>query len=158
MPELHPGLVILFGSGETSPNGGRIFESVARRLAGHLRAVILETPAGFELNSAQVAGRIANFLRQRLQNYQPEITIIPARKRNTSFSPDDSELIRPLLQSNLIFLCPGSPTYAVRQLYESRAWHTLVARHHQGATIVMASAATIACTEHSQANESHQAL
>ncbi len=146
MPELHPGLMVLFGSGETSPNGGRIFESVAQRLAGHLRAVILETPAGFELNSAQVAGRIANFLRQRLQNYQPEITVIPARKRNTSFSPDNPQLILPLLQANLIFLGPGSPTYAIRQLYESRAWHTLVARHRQGATKVMASAATIAAS------------
>ncbi len=146
MPELHPGLVVLFGSGETSPSGGRIFESVAQRLAGHLRAVILETPAGFELNSAQVAGRIANFLRQRLQNYQPEIAVIPARKRNISFSPDNPELILPLLQANLIFLGPGSPTYAVRQLHESRAWQTLVARHRQGATIVMASAATIAAS------------
>jgi len=146
MPELHPGLVVLFGSGETSPNGGRIFDSVAQRLAGRPRVAILETPAGFELNSARVAGRVADFLSQRLQNYQPEITVIPARKRNTPLSPDDPELIRPLFQSNLIFLGAGSPTYAVRQLRESRAWHTLLARHRQGAAIVMASAATIAAS------------
>lgn len=98
------------------------------------------------MNSAQVAGRVADFLSQRLQNYQPEITVIPARKRNTAFSPDSPELIRTLFQSNLIFLGAGSPTYTVRQLYESRAWHTLVARHRQGATIVLASAATIAAS------------
>lgn len=105
---------------------------------------VLETPAGFELNSAQVAGRVADFLRQRLQNYQPEIVVVPARKRHTAFSPDDPALTRLMLNANLIFAGPGSPTYAVRQLRDSRAWHTLVARHRLGATLVFASAATTA--------------
>ena len=143
-----PGLVILFGSGETSPSGGRIFEAVVRQLSSPLRVAILETPAGFELNSALVAGRVADFLRQRLQNYRPEIVVVPARKRHTPFSPDNPELIRPLLQANLIFLGPGSPTYAARQLDGSWAWHTLVARQRLGAALVLASAATIAAGAH----------
>ncbi len=144
MPERHPGWVVLFGSGETSLNGGRIFEAVAQQLGGDLRVAVLETPAGFELNSAQVAGRVADFLRQRLQNYRPEIAVVPARKRGTPFSPDDPAVIQPMRRANLIFLGPGSPTYAVRQLRESRAWHTLVARHRLGAALALASAATIA--------------
>lgn len=148
MPETRPGLAVLFGSGETSPSGGRIFEAVVRRLPGGPRVAILETPAGFELNSAQVAGRVADFLRQRLHNYRPEIAVIPARKRATPFSPDDPALLQPMLGANLIFLGPGSPTYAVRQLEGSRAWHTVVARHRLGAAIVLASAATIAAGAH----------
>jgi cyanophycinase-like exopeptidase len=141
----HPGLVVLFGSGETSPNGGRIFENIVQRLSvSRPRIAILETPAGFEPNSDMVAGRIANFLRQRLQNYQPEISVIPARKRDTPFSPDNAELTQPLLQANLIFLGPGSPTYTVRQLEHTRAWHRLAARCHLGTTLVLASAATLA--------------
>jgi cyanophycinase-like exopeptidase len=105
---------------------------------------VLETPAGFELNSAQVAGRVADFLRQRLQNYQPEVVVVPARKRHTAFSPDDPALTRLMLDANLIFAGPGSPTYAVRQLRDSQAWHTLTARHRLGAAIVFASAATTA--------------
>jgi len=115
-----------------------------RRLAAPPRVAILETPAGFELNSPLVAGRVADFLRRRLQNYQPEITLVPARKRNTPFSPDDPALLQPLLQADLIFAGPGSPTYAVRQLRDSQAWYTLTARHRLGATIVFASAATTA--------------
>src|SRR3990172_444945 len=148
MLELHPGPVVLLSSGETSPSGGQVFETVVRRLAIPPRVAILETPAGFELNSALVAGRVADFLRRRLQNYQPEIALVPARKRNTPFSPDDPALILPLLNADLIFMGPGSPTYAVRQLADSRAWHTLIARHWLGAALVFASAATTAAGAH----------
>ncbi|MBI4770804.1 MAG: hypothetical protein HY784_10455 [Chloroflexi bacterium] len=144
LAEPQPGPVALFGSGETSPGAGRVFEALVRRLPAAPRIAILETPAGFEPNSAQVAGRVADFLCRRLQNYRPEIAVIPARKRNTPFSPDDPALLRPMLQASLIFIGPGSPTYAVRQLESSRAWHTMVARHRLGAAIVFASAATIA--------------
>src|SRR5512147_2067212 len=110
------GQIAFLGSGETSLAGGRIFESLARRLDQPLRIAIVETPAGFELNSDQVAGRVGDFLRNRLQNYKPIIDIVPARKRGTEFSPDKPEILNPLLYANMIFLGPGSPTYAVRQL------------------------------------------
>lgn len=142
--ERHFGLVALFGSGETSPTGGQIWEAVARRVTPPLRIAVLETPAGFELNSAQVAGRVADFLQVRLQNYHPNITVVPARKRGTPFSPDDADITRPLLDANVIFLGPGSPTYAARQLQDSLAWHRLVARHRLGSALVLASAAAIA--------------
>jgi hypothetical protein len=148
MPDRFPGPVVLISSGETSPSGGQIFEMIARRLTSPPRVAILETPAGFELNSGIVAGRVADFVNRRLQNYRPEVALIPARKRNTPFTPDDPGLLLPLLQANVIFAGPGSPTYAVRQLTDSRAWHTLLARHRLGATLVFASAATTALGAH----------
>jgi hypothetical protein len=138
------GRIAFLGSGETSLAGGRIFEALARDLPQPLKIVILETPAGFELNSDQVAGRVAEFLANRLQNYNPRIDVIPARKRGTAFSPDDPEILGPMLAADMFFLGPGSPTYAVRQLRDSLAWDILRARHRLGATLVFASAATIA--------------
>jgi hypothetical protein len=138
-----PGRVALLGSGETSLAGGRVFESLARVLPTPLRVAVLETPAGFELNSDRVAGRVADFLALRLQNYRPEIAVIPARKRGTAASPDDPEITAPLLRADLMFMGPGSPTYAVRQLANSLAWHRLIARHRVGATLALASAAVI---------------
>lgn len=141
-PSLGP--VALLGSGETSLAGGRLFETVAQRLPQPLRIAILETPAGFELNSAQVAGRIGDYLQTRLQNYNPQITIIHARKRGLTESPDNPDVLKPLKDANLIFMGPGSPTYAIRQLQNSLAWDILRARHRQGAALVFASAAVIA--------------
>jgi hypothetical protein len=138
------GPIALLGSGETSLAGGRIFESIAQRLSRSLRIAILETPAGFELNSPQVAGRVADFLKVRLQNYHPVVEIIPARKRSTPFSPDDPEILTPLLTADMFFMGAGSPTYAVRQLVGSLAWDIIRARHRLGAALIFASAATIA--------------
>jgi hypothetical protein len=135
---------VLFGSGETSASGQRVFDWLFRRLGQPLRVSILETPAGFELNSRQVAQRIADFLAERLQNYTPQVTLVPARRRGTAWSPDEPTVVAPLLHSNVIFLGPGSPSYAVRQLRDSLAWHTLRSRHRLGAALALASAATIA--------------
>ncbi len=138
------GPIAFLGSGETSLAGGRIFESLAKQIPAPLRIAIMETPAGFELNSAQVAGRVADFLKTRLQNYKPEIDVIPARKKYSAYSPNDPEILAPLLSANFIFMGPGSPTYAIRQLQGSLAWELIRARQRMGATLVFASAATIA--------------
>ena len=143
------GRIAFLGSGETSLAGGRIFESLARLISDPLRVAIMETPAGFELNSALVAGRVGDFFRTRLQNFKPVIDLVPARKRDSAFSPDDPEIIKPLLNANLIFMGPGSPTYAIRQLKDTLAWDVIRARHRLGATLVFASAATISIGAHS---------
>jgi hypothetical protein len=137
------GRIAFLGSGETSLAGGRIFETLARLLPTPLRVAILETPAGFELNASLVAGRVGEFLKTRLQNYKPSIDLIPARKKGTEFSPDNPEILKPLLQANLIFMGPGSPSFLARQLKDTLAWEIIRARHRQGATLVFASAATI---------------
>jgi hypothetical protein len=141
------GPIALLGSGETSLAGGRIFEALATRLPSPLHVAVLETPAGFELNSPQVAGKVGEYLRTRLQNYAPRVDIVPARKRGTPFSPDDPALLEPLLRADMIIMGPGSPTYTVRQLTGSLAWDLLRSRHRQGAALVFASAATIAIGE-----------
>ena len=143
MPRQH-GLIVLFGSGEIAPTGRKVHAWVMDRLPSPIRVAILETPAGFQPNSELVAGKMAEFVSRRLQNYHPQVTVIPARKRGTPFSPDEPEIVAPLLQSNYIFWGPGSPSYAVRQLEGSLAWHLMVARHRLGAAMVMASAAAIA--------------
>ncbi len=139
-----PGPILLFGSGETSPSGRKVFDHALQKLPPSPRVALLETPAGFELNSDAVIRRVGDFFQVNLQNYNPHIQIIPARKRGTPYSPDSQEVVAPLLEADLIFMGPGSPTYAVRQLRDSLAWNMLIARHRLGATLALASAATIA--------------
>jgi hypothetical protein len=138
------GSVTLFGSGETSSTAQGIYHRLFSTLSQPIRVSILETPAGFELNSAWVAGRVASFIDKHLSNFAPQIIVVPARKRDTAFSPDDPDRAAPLLSSNVIYLGAGSPTYAVRQLQGSIVWHTMTARHRLGASIVLASASVLA--------------
>lgn len=139
-----PGLVVLFGSGETSPSGRKVLDSVLQSLPQRPSISILETPAGFQPNSAAVAGQVAAFFAKHLGNYGPRTSVVPARKRNTQFSPDDPIIAEQLRTADAIFMGPGSPTYAVRHLRDSFTWRVLQARHRCGAAVIFASAATIA--------------
>lgn len=138
------GPVILFGSGETSASAQAIYDRLFTTLDGPIRLAVLETPAGFELNSAWVAGRVVTFVEKHLRNFDPQTAIVPARRRDSEFSPDDPEILAPLLSSNVLYMGAGSPTYAVRQLQDTLAWYTLSARHRLGAALVLASASVLA--------------
>lgn len=141
---LQPGPIALFGSGETAPGGQKIFDFMFRLSPKSPLVSIIETPAGFELNAEQVAGDVGDFIQHRLQNYKPRVQLIPARKKGTPFSPDDPEIAHPILKSDLIFMGPGSPSYAVRQLEDSLTWEYILARHRMGAALVFSSATTVA--------------
>jgi cyanophycinase-like exopeptidase len=136
------GQVVLMGGGETSPFGKEIFSSLLEKYAVN-NIAILETPAGFELNSQKVAGNIANFIKSQVST-NIHINIVPARKRHTNFSPDDSKVVACITDADLIFMGPGSPTYAARQLKDSLAWKLILERFSLGTHLFFSSAATIA--------------
>jgi len=139
-----PGFIILFGSGEASSSGRTVWEWLFKRMEARPQIAILETPAGFQPNSAQIAGRVGEFLSHRLQNYDPQVAIVPARQQGTPFSPDNPEILESMLTADLFFLGPGSPSYAARQLEGSLAWDILTVRHQMGAHVVLASSAVVA--------------
>jgi hypothetical protein len=143
-----PGPIVLFGSGEASPNARRVHAAALGQLTPPIRACVVETPAGFELNSARVAGRLADFLRGRLAPFDVQVEVVPARRRGTPFSPDEPDVVAPLLKANYLVLGPGSPSYAAKQLSGSLAWQAILARHRLGAPLILASAAAIAASAH----------
>src|ERR1700675_3946878 len=99
-----PGSIVLFGSGEASPIARRVHAAALSQVMPPIRACVLETPAGFEPNSARVAGRLADFLRHRLSPFEVHVEVVPARKRGTSLSPDEPEVVAPLLKANYLVL------------------------------------------------------
>jgi len=140
----NPAKVILLGSGETQPAMRKVYDWVFQQLGERPYVSILETPAGFEPNSADVAGAIGHYFKKRLQNYCPHTDILPARRRGTAHSPDDPALANRLLNANVILMGPGSPTYAARQLCNSVVWDTARSMHRLGANLIFSSAMTIA--------------
>lgn len=146
--QLQPGPIALFGSGEKSPHGRKVFQHLLEDLPDKPQISLLETPAGFELNSSQVAGEIAEFLEHHLQNFHPQTHVIPARKKGQEWGPDNPKILTPLLKSELIFMGPGSPSYAVRQLKDSLAWAYIRAAHRAGTALALASASSIAASSY----------
>lgn len=137
------GPIALFGSGETSRRGRQVHSELLRRLPSPVRIAILETPAGFQPNVAVVSGKLRAFFDQSLGNFQPIISIVPARQRGGVFDPDSPEIIAPMTEADYIFAGPGSPTYAVRQLRGTLTLERLCQRNDEGATLSFASAAAI---------------
>ncbi len=135
---------MLLGSGETMPTSGKTHEFVAKRLPANGRITILETPSGFEPNSNLVVGKIKTYLEKRLQNYELDVQLVPARKKGTPLSPDNPEIVEPVYLADEILLGPGSPTYCARQLKDSLALDIIKARHRLGASLFLSSSAVLA--------------
>lgn len=143
------GKLILFGSGETSPSGNKIQRKILSRLGKKQRIAILETPAGFQPNATQVASEIADIFKNSLPEFVNSVWLIPAWKKGRTESPDNEEILQPLLSSDYIFLGPGSPTYTVKQLQDSKALEYTKNMWQSGASLCLSSAAAIAFGEYS---------
>lgn len=138
------GPIALLGSGETAPAGRKVHEYLVARLPKPATVAILETPAGFQPNVELVAAKIAEFLQHGLRNYEPRTLVVQARKRGTPYDPDSPQIAHYILPADYIFLGPGSPTYATRQLRDSLTLRHMLTRHRQGATLGLSSAAALA--------------
>ena len=139
-----PGDIVLLGSGETAPSMQRIYDRIFSRLDQRPQVAILETPAGFEPNSEEVARDVDRFLQVHLQNYRPRVTTVPVRRSDGPFSTNNPDLMEPIYEANVILTGPGSPTYAVRHFRNSLCWEICQICHRLGRTLFLSSAATVA--------------
>jgi len=120
-----PGVLVLMGSGETSPTMVEVHRSVIRRLGGGPRAVLLETPYAFQENAADISARARGYF---------------ARSVGLEVEVGDE-----VAGADWVFSGPGSPTFALDRWTATHVAGDLRARlrAREGAT-VLASAA--ACT------------
>ncbi|MEW9550282.1 hypothetical protein [Nonomuraea sp. NPDC050783] len=120
-----PGLLVLMGSGETSPTMVEVHRAAARALRAGARAVLLDTPYAFQENHADISARARRYFAQSVG--------LPV------------EVAAGIAGADWVFSGPGSPTYALERWAESGVAGDLRARvrARQGVT-VLASAA--ACT------------
>jgi cyanophycinase-like exopeptidase len=138
-------LLILFGSGETSSVGRTIHEYAFKRIdRDPIRIGILTTPAGFQPNVNVVYEEIAEFFSTSLANFHPDIKIIHANTLNDVNNP---KIVGELDDRDYIFTGPGSPTYAIKMLRNSLLLERIKERMRAGATLSLASAATIAFSQ-----------
>lgn len=133
------GVLVLMGSGETTPTMTSTHRKVVERL-GKARCVMLDTPFGFQENWDQIVDKTAEYF---LQSVGQELGLSHLRAADVPPLELETAMTR-LREANFIFAGPGSPTYALRQWKESPVPSVLVERLNEGAAVVFASAA--ACT------------
>lgn len=138
--------LILFGSGEVAPSSVDIYRQTFFSLGKRdIQISLITTPAGFQPNVEHVYGEIKDFLLAALPDFNLNIKIIFA---NTLADANDPELVTMLDGSDVIFLGPGSPTYAAKNLTNSLLLAKIIEQVKNNTTLILASAATIAFSHH----------
>lgn len=138
----HSNFLILFGSGEISPTGRKVHEYIFQKMnKSSISIGIITSPAGFQPNVVAVHEEIAAFFKKSLVNFYPTVRIIYA---NTPEDANSEKIIDQLTGLDYIFIGPGSPTYAVRVLKDSKLFDVISDNISNGASLCLASAATIA--------------
>lgn len=138
--------IVLFGSGETAKvsveTHSYIFTGMRK---DQIKIVLLTTPAGFQPNVNAVYQELADFFTDHLPNFHPEVKILEINDRNEA---NKDEVIAPINQADYIFTGPGSPTYAINQLKSTKALALIKQRLAAGASLGLASAATVAMSKY----------
>jgi len=135
-----PGTVTLMGSGEMTRSMSRVHRWIVAKIKEPVRAVFLDTPAGFELNADDISRRACEYVAEYV-GVPCSVASFKAAERATGREIDSA--VRKLRRANYIFAGPGSPTYAVRNWQNTPLFDVLARRVGEGAHLVLASAAAI---------------
>ena len=129
------------GSGELSELMGKVHRLVMARIPDPVKAVFLDTPAGFQLNAKELAARAAAFFKRR---FRLPLSIVSFKSAASATNEEVELALQQLKQANYIFAGPGSPTYTVNNWRDTLIFAAVRSRLAEGAHLVFASAAAIA--------------
>ena len=139
-----PRVLVVMGSGETSPTMVTTHrELVARFGPASPRAVLLDTPYGFQENAHEISGRALEYF-ARSVGLEMEVAGFPgplAAAPGADAPAAAAAALARLRSAGFVFSGPGSPTYALRVWRESPVPEALVAKLLHGGVVVFASAA-----------------
>lgn len=138
--------LLLFGSGEIAPTSVDIYRSTFLQLGKRdLTISLITTPAGFQPNVLSVYGEIKDFMLAALPDFNLNIQVVPVNNR---VDADNTEYVKQIQMSDILFLGPGSPTYAIRQLKNTKTLQAILEQVKKRATLILASAATITFSQY----------
>src|SRR4051812_48767754 len=113
-----PRLLVIMGSGETSPTMVKTHREVFERLGPPpVPAVLLDTPFGFQENAAELSARAVDYFRESVGR---QIDVAGFRSEDEVGSLAHETMLTRLREARFVFAGPGSPSYALRQWRASR--------------------------------------
>lgn len=128
-----------------SASMSKVHSAVMSRIAGPVRAVFLDTPAGFELNADQISAKAVQYFERR---FDVNLAVASFKAAAAVTPAEIEDALGKLQWANYIFAGPGSPTYAIRNWTNTLILEAMARRLASGARLVFASAAAIAMGRH----------
>ena len=134
------GTIAILGSGETTDSMVRVHRYLLEKLSPPVKAVFIDTPAGFQMNAGDLYDKAREYFGKRLN--QPIDQVSFKTSRNIS-AYEAEKAYKTLRQANYIFVGPGSPTYALKNWAGTPIPQILLERIQDGGCFVAASAAAL---------------
>ena len=142
----NPRLVAIMGSGETAPTMIKTHRELLGRLGTGAKAVILDTPYGFQENSGELAQRAVEYFKQSVGHV---VDVAGLTRLHADGSVDHVDAVavehglNRVREANYVFAGPGSPTYALRQWSGTPLPDILSSKIRNGGIVVFSSAAAL---------------
>jgi hypothetical protein len=133
-------ILTIMGSGETSPTMVTPHQRIFRSLGRDVRAVLLDSPYGFQENADELTERAQQYFRESVGREVNEVSFRSAPPRDLT---DHATQMAALNAADWIFAGPGSPTYALRTWDGSAVPDALNRRLRDGGAVTFASAAAL---------------
>ena len=135
-----PHILAVMGSGETAPTMVTTHRMLASKLQKPARAVLLDTPYGFQENAPELATKAVEYFQTSI-NLELEVAGL------TEIISADALAVERGLQkvadAHYVFAGPGSPTYALRQWSGTPLAGLLNKKLRDGGIVTFASAAAL---------------
>ncbi len=133
-----PRMLVIMGSGETAPTMVKVHRKALDCLGrGNVRAVMLDTPFGFQENADELCAKTIEFFSVSLQT---DLAIASLRSADLGPLAIEQGLER-VRSANYVFAGPGSPTYALRQWQAIPAFRQVLEDRLNGTGVVVFSSA-----------------
>jgi cyanophycinase-like exopeptidase len=140
-----PRVLVILGSGETSPTMVTPHQQVFAQLGRQVPAVSLDTPYGFQENADELTERVRGFFHGSVGRAVETVRFRSRAEADADPAGHAGQMAR-LLAARWVFAGPGSPSYALRQWTGSPVPAALDARlapGGEGGAVVFASAAAL---------------
>ena len=134
------GILALMGSGELTATMVEVHKMLLSRLPADGSALFLDTPAGFQLNAAQIGASAVEYFRKRVGC---PLQIASYASSETISAVDAAAVYKKLRSAASILLGPGSPTYTVNHHSPSPIPEIFIDHSNKGGCLVAASAAAL---------------
>ena len=139
-----PRILTIMGSGETAPTMVSTHRTLTALLPKPVKAVLLDTPYGFQENAPELATRAVEYFRNSV-NVDIAVAGL-VRLHDTHIAADTVQIergLRAIADATYIFAGPGSPTYALRQWSGSHVASSIIDKLMNGGIVTFASAAAL---------------
>jgi len=134
-------LLVIMGSGETSPTMSKVHRELFGRLGpGPAPAVLLDTPVGFQENAGDISAKAVAYFRESVNQ---DVAVASFRSTDEVGSFGYETTLARLRDARWVFSGPGSPSYALRQWQGTDIPRILADKLDRGGCVIFASAAAV---------------